>query len=196
VGQPPAAAYRLGSAKISGCMEPLLLRTPRLELRAATCELAAADLNDRSEFSRLLAAEVPPDWPAPLNDDNSKTFTLRYLTENPDAVGWAAWYFLSPGESDTKAWAVGIGGFTGKPNQQAEVEVGYSMMPGWQGSGLATEAVAALVDWAFSHVDVRLVTAQTLPALGASIRVLEKNGFVLLGEGSEEGVVRYGRGRE
>jgi [ribosomal protein S5]-alanine N-acetyltransferase len=177
-------------------MESLLLRTQRLELRAATCELAAADLSDRSEFSRLLAADVPTDWPPPLNDDNSKGFTLRYLTENPDAAGWAAWYFLAPGKSDTKAQAVGIGGFTGKPNQEGEVEVGYSMMPSWQGSGMATEAVAALVAWAFSHAEVRLVTAQTLPALAASIRVLEKNGFVLLGAGSEEGVVRYGRGRK
>ena len=84
----------------------------------------------------------------------------------------------------------------GKPTERGEVEVGYSIMPSWQGSGLATEAVAALVDWAFSHADVQRVTAQTMPALAASIRVLEKNGFCLLDEGCEECVVRYGRGRE
>jgi RimJ/RimL family protein N-acetyltransferase len=128
-----------------------------------------------------------------LNDDNSKTFTLTYLEENPDAAGWSAWYFLLPG-SDGSSQAVGIGGFKGRP-ARGRVEVGYSILPAHQRSGLASEAVAALVDWAFSHPDVQLVTAETLPSLVASIRVLEKNGFHGLGQGSEEGVIRYGRNR-
>lgn len=176
-------------------MESILLKTRRLQLRSATPELASADLNDRLEFSRLLHAEVPQDWPPPLNDDNSKAFTLRYLEENPDAAGWAAWYFLLPGTGDGSTQAVGIGGFRGKPSRQGTVEVGYSIMSDHQRLGFASEATAALIDWAFSHPEVRLVTAETLPTLFASIRVLEKNGFHLLGEGSEEGVIRYGRER-
>ncbi len=175
--------------------EVVLLRTPRLQLRSATAELAAADLNNRSEFSRLLEADVPEDWPPPLNDDDSKAFTLRYLADNPDADGWAAWYFLLPGKADEKAQAIGIGGFKEKPSQQGMVEVGYSIMPDYHRLGFASEAAAALIDWAFSHPEVQLVTAETLPALVTSIRVLERNGFHLLGEGSEKGVVRYGRKR-
>ncbi len=176
-------------------MESILLRTRRLQLRSAAPELAVADLNNRSEFSRLLQADVPPDWPPPLNDDNSKAFTVKYLAENPDAAGWAAWYFLLPGEADQKAQAIGIGGFKGKPSQQGMVEVGYSIVPNYQRLGFASEAVDALTGWAFSHPEVRLVTAETLPTLIASIRVLEKNGFYLLSGGSEESVVRYGRKR-
>jgi [ribosomal protein S5]-alanine N-acetyltransferase len=176
-------------------MESILLRTRRLQLRSATPELAAADLNNRFEFSRLLGADVPRDWPPPLNDDNSKAFTLRYLEENPDAAGWAAWYFLLPSKADERAQTIGIGGFKGKPSQQGVVEVGYSVMSDHQRLGFASEATAALIDWAFSHPEVQLVTAETLPALVASLRVLEKNGFHLLGEGSEKGVVRYGRKR-
>jgi len=130
-----------------------------------------------------------------LNDDNSKAFTLRYLADNPDAAGWAAWYFLLPSKADEKVQAIGIGGFKEKPSQQGIVEVGYSIMPDYQRLGFASEAAAALIDWAFSHPEVQLVTAETLPALVASIRLLERNGFHLLGEGSEKGVVRYGRKR-
>jgi RimJ/RimL family protein N-acetyltransferase len=176
-------------------MKSILLRTRRLQLRSATPELASADLNNRSEFSRLLEADVPEDWPPPLNDDNSKAFTLRYLADNPDAAGWAAWYFLLPSKADEKVQAIGIGGFKEKPSQQGIVEVGYSIMPDYQRLGFASEAAAALIDWAFSHPEVQLVTAETLPALVASIRLLERNGFHLLGEGSEKGVVRYGRKR-
>jgi RimJ/RimL family protein N-acetyltransferase len=174
-------------------LESILLKTRRLLLRSATPELAAADLRSRSDFSRLLNAHIPENWPPPLNDDNSKTFTLTYLEENPDAAGWSAWYFLLPG-SDGNSQAVGIGGFKGRPSRGV-VEVGYSIMHAHQRLGLASEAVAVLVDWAFSHPDVELVTAETLPSLPASIRVLEKNAFHWLGRGSEEGVIRYGRKR-
>lgn len=169
-----------------------MLRTRRLLLRAATPELAAADLHNRSVFARLLNAYVPEDWPPPLNDDNSKTYTLSYLEENPDAVGWSTWYFLRPGENGGSSEAIGIGGFKGKPSQ-GMVEVGYSVMPAWQRLGFASEAVAALIAWAFSHSEVQVVIAETLPSLLASIRVLEKNGLHWLGQGSEEGVIRYGR---
>jgi len=177
-------------------MESIVLRTPRLLLRSTTLDLAAADLNDLAEFSRLLAADVPEDWPPPLNDNNSKEFTLNYVADNPDAVGWAAWYFLLPGTSSARPRTIGIGGFRGKPTGEGVVEVGYSIMPGYQRQGFASEAVSGLVDWAFTHTEVKLVTAQTLPQLQGSIRVLERNGFSYLGEGPEAGIVRYGRQRE
>jgi RimJ/RimL family protein N-acetyltransferase len=75
------------------------------------------------------------------------------------------------------------------------VEVGYSIMSDYQGLGFASEATAALTGWAFSYPEVQLVTAETLPTLLSSIRLLEKTGFHLLGEGSERGVIRYGRKR-
>src|SRR6202043_3687072 len=67
------------------------------------------------------------------------------------------------------------------PSREAMAEIGYSVMPEDQRLGFASEAVAGLIGWAFSHPEVRLVTAETLPALGASIRVLESNGFHSLG---------------
>jgi [ribosomal protein S5]-alanine N-acetyltransferase len=133
-------AERFQVKSVVHSMESILLRTRRLQLRSATPELAAADLNNRFEFSRLLQADVPQDWPPPLNDDNSKAFTLRYLEENPDAAGWAAWYFLLPGKADEKAQSMGIGGFKGKPSSQGVVEVGYSIMPDYQRLGFGSEA--------------------------------------------------------
>lgn len=176
-------------------LESILLRTRRLHLRSATPELAAADLNDRPEFCRLLDADLPAEWPPPLNDINSQTYTLEYLQQNPDAAGWMAWYFLLPGEFGERREVIGIGGFTGKPSPEGIVEIGYSIMPIHQGLGFASEAVAALVDWAFTHPEVRLVIAQTFPSLIASIRVLENNDFQLLGQGSEPGTIRFGRAR-
>ncbi len=176
-------------------MESIFLRTRRLLLRSATPELAGADLHDPAEFSRRLDAEIPSDWPPPLNDIQSQTYTLRYLRDDPEATGWIAWYFLLPGTPGERAQAIGIGGFTGKPSPEGAVEIGYSVMPNHEGMGYASEAVAALVEWAFSHPEVQLVFGQTYPSLIASIRVMENNGFEFLGDGSEPGTIRFGRRR-
>jgi RimJ/RimL family protein N-acetyltransferase len=47
----------------------------------------------------------------------------------------------------------------------------------FEGRGYATEAAAALVDFALASGQVRLVRAHTLPEVNASTRVLLKCGF-------------------
>jgi RimJ/RimL family protein N-acetyltransferase len=57
--------------------------------------------------------------------------------------------------------------------------------------GYGTEAIKALVSWAFTHPEVQEVIAETLPELKASQRILEKSHFTYVGQGSEEGIIRY-----
>ncbi|MCC7290544.1 MAG: GNAT family N-acetyltransferase [Phycisphaerales bacterium] len=69
--------------------------------------------------------------------------------------------------------------------------IGYSMLEAYHNRGYATEAVAALVDYAFSHPSVATIVGTTFPNLIASIRVMEKNGFRYDGPGDEAGTIRY-----
>ncbi|HEX3542951.1 MAG TPA: GNAT family N-acetyltransferase [Candidatus Acidoferrum sp.] len=73
------------------------------------------------------------------------------------------------------------------------------MLETHQRQGYATEAVRALVGWAFQNSAVRRIVADTLPELTPSIRVMEKSGLVFLGDGPiEEGMrtIRYELTRE
>lgn len=87
---------------------------------------------------------------------------------------------------------VGSCGFVGRPSPEGEAEIGYAVLPAYRGCGYATEAAAALVAWAFGCPEVVQVTAQAEAGNGASVRVLEKVGFVFEGAGDEEGCVRFG----
>lgn len=164
----------------------LRIETPRLELIAADLSLVRADLHHREELAHRLAARLE-DWPPPLYEVSSMQWTINRLTEDPARVGWMGWYWV-------RRWphrvAIGLGGFKGLPEAGA-VEIGYSVVPKFQRQGLATEAVTALVDWAFTHAGVTRVLAETLPELIPSQRVLAKNGFAYVGEGTEPGVLRY-----
>lgn len=177
-------------------MIPLKITTERLELIAGTPELARADIDSRSRFSQLLNATVPDEWPPPLNDLGSMMWFARYLEEHPDGVGWVAWYFILRENDRGERVAIGNGGFKGKPSPDGTAEAGYSVLEKFQRSGYATEATRGLVVWAFEHPEVNRIIAETYPSLTGSIRVLENNGFVHIGEGSEDGVIRYAIDRQ
>ena len=73
--------------------------------------------------------------------------------------------------------------FKGTPENN-ETEIGYGIDEQHRNKGYASEAVKALTEWAFSNSgELYFVTAQADPENTASIRVLQKNGFVPAGRG-------------
>jgi [ribosomal protein S5]-alanine N-acetyltransferase len=162
------------------------LTTDRLELIAATPESLRAELEGPAQLAALLRVAVPEVWPPPLNSAETVQYALRFLEGGAGRAGWMSWYFVRRDERDL----VGQGGFCGVP-EAGVVEIGYSLLEAHQKRGYATEAARALIDHAFSVANVHTVTAQTLPELKPSIRVLERLGFRLVGPGAEPGAIRY-----
>ncbi len=80
---------------------------------------------------------------------------------------------------------IGSAGFKGPPDDEGMVEIAYGIAPDHQSRGYATEAAAALTDFALADSNVKIVRAHTLPERNASCRVLEKCGFEFLGEAIE-----------
>ncbi|MFB6191939.1 MAG: GNAT family N-acetyltransferase [Haloarculaceae archaeon] len=54
----------------------------------------------------------------------------------------------------------------------------YYVLPGWQGRGYASEAARLLADYAFDELNARRLEAHVLADNPASVRVLEKLGFL------------------
>lgn len=169
-------------------MKQYRLQTPQLQLISATAESLKADLEGRESLEKVLKMQVPEQWPPELYDRTAMQYSYRQL-QDPEEAGWSLWYLANRG--DSQPVLVGIAGFKGQPNFKGSVEVGYSVLQEFQRRGFATEAVRALVRWAFEHSEVRRVLAETYPRLPASIRVLEKNGFTFIGQGSEADIIRY-----
>jgi len=71
----------------------------------------------------------------------------------------------------------GMLGFKGHPNAEGTTEIGYGIDPAYQNKGYMSEAVQALVDWAFTHPFCNIITATDVEN-PASKRLLEKLGAV------------------
>jgi ribosomal-protein-alanine N-acetyltransferase len=166
-----------------------IIRTGRLDLIPVTLEIVEADLHRRHQLPGILRARIGEGWPPPLMEVAGMQCLKRSLQADPMLGGWTAWYWILRGARVL----IGISGFKSRPVNGA-VELGYSALPKYQRRGFASEVVDAMVKWAFAH-GVERVTAETLPELIASQRVLAKNGFYFVGEGSEPGVIRFERRR-
>jgi RimJ/RimL family protein N-acetyltransferase len=164
--------------------------TPRLQLTPATIAGLEAELrHDYIALADLLSAAVPSAWPPDLYDDDACRYSLSKLREFPGDADWWTWYILLR-QPDHKPDLVGVAGFKGPP-RAGVVEIGYGVVKDFQRHGYATEAAAGLVRWAQAHPQISMVAAHTLPELTASIRVLEKNGFLQRGAAEEEGAIRF-----
>ncbi|MRR52257.1 MAG: N-acetyltransferase [Rhodocyclaceae bacterium] len=170
-------------------MSHLTLRTDRLKLIAATRELLETE-GDLTQLAQGLQAEVPSNWPMPLYDSDARSHFLRVVSENPEAVGWTTWYILLA-ESTRTMTLVGAVGACGLPDVDGTIVIGYSILDQFQGKGYATEALCGFLKWARQHPRLRRVFADTYPRLVASIRVLERNGFIRCGKGTEEGTIGF-----
>lgn len=172
----------------------MIVRSPRLEIVNGNLEHAKAELSNREKLSELLNAEIPSNWPPPLNDEASMNFFLKYIEENPDSTEFIMWYIIL--EEDKKRKAIGNIGFKGKPDETGTIEIGYSIIEEYQQMGFASEAVSAMVDWAFTRPKVERVIAETLENGFPSQKVLRNNSFNYIGQGSEPGVIRFEHTKE
>jgi [ribosomal protein S5]-alanine N-acetyltransferase len=72
----------------------------------------------------------------------------------------------------------GVGFLVGRDIARMSAEMGYWLSEDFWGRGMATRAVSAMSEWAFDNYKLTRVFAMAFAHNAASIRVLEKSGFV------------------
>jgi RimJ/RimL family protein N-acetyltransferase len=149
------------------------IRTERLSLRQVRAGDAASVSVRRSdpETAKLQSWEVP----YPL----VRAQALIDAVLEMDGPASDEWYLIAvadPGSDEMLgdlALYLKWGGRT--------AEIGYTFDPVARGQGFATEAVAALLDYLFTVLDVNRIEASIHPDNTASARVLERTGFLYEG---------------
>lgn len=148
-----------GSARHS---QPMEIETPRLRLRSAQA-------TDVQEMHAVLSDPRATLWwstPPHKTLDQTVAWLDGMMANGPDHPDFVI-------ELDGRV--IGKAGFYELP------EVGYILHPDCWGRGLASEAVSAVVGHVFSALGLEAVIADVDPANAASIRLLERLGFVKTG---------------
>ncbi|HEX4191136.1 MAG TPA: GNAT family N-acetyltransferase [Marmoricola sp.] len=156
------------------------LQTERLLLRPFTDADADALYALQSDARVLQYWDAPP-WTEPARAQRFLA-TCRQLAEEGSGARLAI-DRLSDGVF------VGWCSLTRWNPEHRGASLGYCLGEASWGRGYATEAVHALLGWAFASLDLNRVQAETDTRNVASARVLEKNRFVLEGTLREDCVV-------
>ena len=156
-----------------------MLKTARLSLRS----LSVADVKEIHELrvDPLVAGmtgRVPSTglWDALLHIEK-----IRDLMERGECVYWGLSLLDNPELIGTVCfWNFDVAAET--------IELGYELLPAFQGQGLMAEAVQSALDFGFRVMGAKLITAFPVAGNLASVRLLERLGFVL-----EDGEFQHGR---
>jgi RimJ/RimL family protein N-acetyltransferase len=158
---------------------PLVLETVRLQLVSYSARHLLALVDSYEKFQATFGLPAAEGLRAFIVSEEVSPVWLTELDESSEANPWVHGFAVVDRESGS---VIGNVGFKGSPDEHGVAEIGYGIVPGFEGCGFATEAAAALVTFAFAERNVRCVRAHTLPTRNASTRVLEKCGFGFQGE--------------
>jgi RimJ/RimL family protein N-acetyltransferase len=139
-----------------------MISTPRLDLLLLT---------EREAEAIVKADRTGQNWHEefPVLDDQD---AVRGYLQAPDEVFGC--FVICEGGTGRR---VGTIGFYGPPDEHGALMIGYGLVPSARGQGYATEAVQALITYAFAKPQVLRIVADTLLDNKASCNVLEKSGF-------------------
>jgi ribosomal-protein-alanine N-acetyltransferase len=158
--------------------------TDRLELVPLTADaLDALILRDRTRLEALTGACFPALLAAPPLMEDALPFLRDQLQAERGEPGVGPWLAVSRATGE----AVGSVG-VGSPDAERRVVLGYSIYPGFEGRGYATEAARALIGWALRKAGVCVVRATVPPWHKPSVRVAEKAGMRQVGTAHDDEV--------
>jgi RimJ/RimL family protein N-acetyltransferase len=150
-------------------MPGALLVTPRLVLRV----LGPADADVVAAYRSDPAVARFQSWSAPYPLASAQALVAEMAAL--DGIVADEWCQIGLADPATDELLGDVAVHVHDEGRQAEI--GYTLAPGHQGRGLATEAVGALVDHLFAARGVERVHASVDPRNVASARVLERLGF-------------------
>lgn len=142
------------------------IKTGRLLIRTLVRDDAAAFYSYRSLPEVALYQSW---WPSELRE--IEAFLIKNETVRPGQTG--AWLQLAVCLEDGRL--IGDIGLHFLENDQ--LEIGYTLSPVYQGFGYASEAVRAVLEYAFADLSIHRVTAWVDPDNGKSVKLLVRMGF-------------------
>jgi ribosomal-protein-alanine N-acetyltransferase len=150
--------------------------TSRLELVPLTKLQLEIILLDLSSFEEQIGLTVARDFFTERVQRAIRMKVEKMRSVDESRYAWLTYWLIIVKEENIGA---GMLGFKGYPNKEGATEIGYGIDPAYQNKGYMSEAVKALINWAFSHEHCKVITATEVEN-PASSRLLEKLGANLV----------------
>ena len=157
------------------------LETLRLRIIALDYEHFKMHLENNGALQRILKVAVTQEKVGDWFEEIMRVPLSRMAKDLENQYWYSNWQIVQK-EINTV-----IGGicFKGPPDSFGKVEIGYGVEKQYQNRGYATEAIQAVITWAFGQDKMKTVMAETDRDNIPSQSVLRKNGFIETGGNDE-----------
>jgi ribosomal-protein-alanine N-acetyltransferase len=145
------------------------LFSPHLKLRAVTNKDAAEIYGMQSNEEVMKYIDRP--LPASVTEVDEWIKKVDLLQQKNESILWA----ITLQDSDT---LIGTIGYWRMLPEHYRAEIGYMLNPAYQGKGIMSEALNIVTQYGFNNIGLHSIEANANPANQASIKLLEKTGFV------------------
>ena len=146
-----------------------ILETDRLILRRLSAEDVLEIFALRSD--KEVMKYIPRPLAKSIEDAQAHIALIDEKIENNEGINWAITLKDNP-----KLIGI-IGHYRIKP-EHFRAEIGYMLLPEYQGNGIISEAIKEVVYYGFEVMKLHSIEAIIDPENHASEKVLQKNGFV------------------
>jgi len=156
------------------------ISTPRLTLLPLTLEQLRMGLASLNDLSACVGVQLVSSLFEGVVDRAVRMKIEKMGKVDASLHPWFTYWLIVINQENTGA---GMVGFKGAPDNIGSVEIGYGIDPIFQRLGYMSEAVQAMVTWAFEHQECFRITATgVLVDNLASQKVLLRNGFIETGQ--------------
>lgn len=146
------------------------IETTRLKIVPLTVEqfhLLLCDINKMEQELDL----IPSNELLDKHTQQAMEGLYKEAVKHPQSYIWYTnWQIILKSENK----AIGSACFTGEPDKNGQVEIGYGINKDYRNCGYMTEAAEAMCAWAFKQENVKSIIAETEPDNYASHKVLQK----------------------
>ena len=145
-----------------------ILKTGRLTLR----QLVSSDENEIFALRSNENVNKYLDRQPSKSIDDAKTFiqTINENIKKNDSIYWA----ITLNSTDKLIGTICLFDFC---EENLKVEIGYELLPDFQGKGIMQEATSKVIDYGLQHIGVNSIEAYTHSENQSSTRLLEKLNF-------------------
>jgi ribosomal-protein-alanine N-acetyltransferase len=146
-----------------------VLKTKRLVLR----EVTAKDASWYFKHFNTWEIADGQEYPGPKDMRVARQELKLYFTDNFRKGTGIRWGITLKGSDDL----IGSAGFYKWDKKTAQVETGYDLDPKYMGQGIMTEAMSAMIEYAFDVMKINRMEALVSPRNKGSIGLVRRLGF-------------------
>ena len=155
-----------------------MIATPRLELH----HICVDDLLSLFDFPEDVSIYAGKPYINPhrilMDESGPLRWRVPQVKLNPSVNKWFVRWMVEKSSREI----VGSISFHGSPDEQGMMEIGLSVHPDFQRLGFATEALTGMWSWVIDQPGVKTLRYTVAPDNVASVALVEKFGFVCVGQ--------------